>query len=426
MTMVTIHPSIPKGKISIPPSKSHTLRAILFAFMADGESTIDNYLDSPDTDAMLKAVELMGAIVKKTPDSIIIQGVSGRPQQATDLIDAGNSGQVLRFIGAIAGLIPGYTVITGDRSIKEKRPARPLLDALQQLGADAQSLAKTGNAPLLIKGPISPGNIVMCGKDSQPVSGMLIACSFLKGRSVINVTNPGEKPWIDLTLSWLDRMGLQYQATDYKKYIVYGNGFCKNFYYKVPGDFSSAAFPIAAAIIHSSNLSIENLDRNDVQGDKKLISILQTLGANIFWESDTILKITTGSILKEAKIDLNDCIDALPIISVLGCFAEGPIEIYNAQIARSKESDRINAISTELKKMGAHIIEKEDGLIVFPSKLKAHNLHSHYDHRIAMSLSIAATKAEGITCIQDAECINKTYRTFAKDFQKIGCEISIL
>ncbi|MBM3208586.1 MAG: 3-phosphoshikimate 1-carboxyvinyltransferase, partial [Chlamydiae bacterium] len=355
---------------------------------------------------------------------IVVIGVGGSPHPADDVIYAGNSGIVLRFIGALCALNDTFSVITGDESIRHNRPIQPLIEGIRGLNGQAFSMNENEKAPLIIKGKISPRHTSLCGKDSQPVSALLIAASFLKGVSQITVKDPGEKPWIDLTLYWMDKLKIRYEARDYTHYTLYGHASYDGFHVKVPGDFSSAAFPMVAAAISGSELFIENLDSSDVQGDKKIISILQHLGVDLRWETPTLLKINKGSKIFGGRIDINDCIDALPVLATLGCFAKDKITIHNAHIARKKESDRISAITTELKKMGAIIEEFEDGLTITPSKLQGTSVYSHKDHRIAMSLAIAGLAAEGNTCVQDVECINKTYKDFSKHFETIGCRIS--
>ncbi|NDE82123.1 MAG: 3-phosphoshikimate 1-carboxyvinyltransferase [Chlamydiia bacterium] len=423
MRSLTVSPSKTNGSIFIPPSKSHTLRAIFFSIMASGVSHIENYLDSPDTDAMLEAAQALGAGVRKEKGSLYIKGTGGDLAPLNRMIDAGNSGQVLRFIGALSALIPSSTTISGDPSIKTLRTVQPLIDALNQLGGTAYSLEGNGHAPLIIQGPIGPGIASLCGKDSQPVSAMLMACSFLKGTTVIEVTDPGETPWIDLTLYWLRKLKLAYKAEGHHRFILDGHGHYPGFHVKIPGDFSSAAFPIAAALITRSGLTLENLDRDDVQGDKKLIDILIQMGGDLSWQSDSTLSIKQGPAMQGMVIDINDCIDALPILAVIGCYAKGVTHITNAAIARKKESDRISSITKELRKMGGIIEEFEDGMKIYPCPLKGAVLESHRDHRIAMALAVGALSAEGSSCIQEVECINKTYKQFCKDFQNIGCGI---
>ena len=165
-----VRPSRLQGGITIPPSKSHTLRAILFATMAHGQSVIRNYLPSPDTQAMLRACTLLGAKFEVEKESLRIDGVGGLPSTPADVIDAGNSGQVLRFVAAVAALTSGYTVLTGDESIRTLRPVQPLLEGLSGLGVLAVSTQGNGSAPIIVKGPMLGGMTRLDGADSQPVS----------------------------------------------------------------------------------------------------------------------------------------------------------------------------------------------------------------------------------------------------------------
>ncbi|MCB1110242.1 MAG: 3-phosphoshikimate 1-carboxyvinyltransferase [Chlamydiia bacterium] len=417
-----VTPSTLQGTIEIPPSKSHTHRALLFALLCKGTSKIHKYLDSPDSAAMLKAIQSLGATVNQTADNLEITGVGPHLSPCDDVINAQNSGIVLRFIGALAALIPAYTVITGDHSIRTRRPVKPLLDALEQLGVFAKSMRGDGYAPIIIAGPLKGGTCSLDGQDSQPISALLVASSFASQKTEIHVTHPGEKPWIDLTLSWLDFFGLPYTNQSYTHYTIPGRGTISPFEYTVPGDFSSLAFPVAAALITESEVTLENVDRSDVQGDKKLLETLTSMGANIVSEGRT-LYVKKGGPLKGGAFDINDYIDAITILAVIGCFAEGETVITNAAIARKKECDRIHAIATELKKMGADIEEKEDGLIIRPAKLKGAELNTYHDHRMVMSLTVAALGAEGPSVIHGVECVAKTYPNFKEHLITLGATL---
>jgi 3-phosphoshikimate 1-carboxyvinyltransferase len=230
------------GTVTVPPSKSHSMRAILFASMAYGQSKIYSYLDSPDVSAMISACRAFGAQIEADGSCLRIEGVNGKPQVLEQVVDAGNSGQVLRFIGAIAGLIDGYTVITGDYSLRYQRPIAPLISGLNQLGCFAVSAKGDGYAPLIVKGPMQGGDVFIEAADSQPVSGLIMAACFAKQSTRIQVSNSGELPWIQLTLSWLNKLGLKYQAQLGKEYQIEGGQSVLGFDYRVVGDFSSAAF----------------------------------------------------------------------------------------------------------------------------------------------------------------------------------------
>lgn len=409
-----------KLTLSIPPSKSHTMRALVFALMAKGKSIVRGALPSPDTEAMLAAIEQLGARVERCPEHFEIEGTGGVFLKPDAVIDAGNSGQVLRFIGALSALSAHHTVLTGDASVRKLRPIGPLLDALEQLGAHAQAMREKGHAPFTIRGPIAPGYVVMDGEDSQPVSALLMAAAFLPGPTEIEVNNPGEIPWIGFTLHWLKRFGIVVQHDRFSRYRVPGGATIAPFDFTVPGDFSSAAYPLVAALITGSELTLKGLDLSDEQGDKHLLSILLSMGADMAFNAEEQSITVRPSTLRGCTIDVNGVIDALPILAVVGCYAEGVTELIGAGIARLKESDRIHACATELKKMGACIEEREDGLCIKKSRLVGAPLFSHHDHRVALSLAVAALGARGTTTIEKADCIAKSYPTFSEHLELMG------
>ncbi len=409
------------GGLSLPPSKSQSLRAVLFAALAHGRSCIEDYLPSPDIFAMISAARILGASVEVSPKKLHIRGIAGKVHCAEDIIHAGNSGIVLRFCSAIGALGSMPVVITGDHSIKYRRPMKPIIGALEQLGVSVQTLRGDGGAPLIVRGPIQPGKAHLNGEDSQPVSALLIAGAFASGPIELCVENPGEKPWVDMTLHWLQRLEIGYAHTNYENYVMHGNARYDGFCYRVPGDLSTLAFPLAAAIITQSEVTLHNVTLSDPQGDKKIIDIFRRMGANIeVDETNQCLHVMKSGRLRGMSIDINDCIDALPILSVVACFAEGETLITNAAVAKHKESDRIHCVAKELQKMGAYISEREDGLWISSSKLKGAEVSSNQDHRIAMALSVAGMAASGTTCVADVECISKTYPAFLEDFRRLG------
>jgi len=413
------------GKIMIPPSKSHSLRAILFSSLGSKQSTIFNVLSSADISAMIHACRLLGAKITEAAAILKIEGISGKIAVPDDVIYAGNSGQVLRFITAIAALQSSYVILTGDWSIRHSRPMQPLIDGLKGLGAFCISTKNDGYAPIVVKGSIKAGKTYLDGKDSQPVSALLIAAAFLNGETEIIVNNPGEKPWIDLTLHWLDRIKVKYINDNYERYIVYGHANYLGFDYIVPGDFSSLLFPVAAALITQSEITLQNVGMDDVQGDKKVLTILESMGAKFRYDRTTHeLAVLKTKSLKGIEIDVNNFIDSIPILSVMGAFAQGETIIRNGIIARQKECDRISAMATELKKMGADIQELPDGLIVKQSRLIGSTVESYEDHRIAMALAVAGLASQGVTQINKVDCAAKSYPSFYEDMRAIGALIT--
>lgn len=417
-----VKPSRLSGSITIPPSKSHTLRAILFASLAKGKSTIHHYLISPDTLSMVNACRAFGAEIEMDSQKIIISGVNGKLQPNQHIIDAGNSGQVLRFIAALFALTDHEIILTGDHSIQTNRPIQPLLSALSQLNVATSS--KNGFAPIKIKGPFLGGKAFLNGEDSQPVSGLLIASAFAPNETIIHVENPGEKPWVDLTLHWFDRLGIRYQREGHERYVLFGNSGYEGFDYTVPGDLSSAAFPVVAALITQSEITLENIDLNDIQGDKALFFTLQKMGAVLDWCSDKKLLHVKKSSLVGGEINVNCFIDAVTILAVVASYAKSETKITGAAIARKKESDRLLAITQELSKMGASIRDFDDGLIIQPANLKGARVLSYNDHRVAMSLAVAGLGASSReTIIEDAHCIAKSYPDFCREMQLIHASI---
>jgi len=416
---VRIRSSKLQGVYQIPPSKSQTMRALVFAALSKGRTTIRHYLHSPDTDAMIQACRLMGAKISVLPEILEIEG---NLRSAEDVIQAGNSGLVLRFIGAVSALTSNYTIITGDKSIRHRRPVQPLLDGLTQLGAFAVSSRGDHHAPIIIKGPLKGGAACINGEDSQPVSGLLIACAFAQSKSELIIKNPGEKPFVDMTLCWFDRVGIPYEREGYEKYQIQGNAEIEGFDYRVPADWSSASYPIAAALITNSELTIDGVDFSDPQGDKELVGLLQKMGAE-FQIVGPKLTVLAGAKLKGQKIDIGQFIDAVTLLPVIGCFAEGRTEITGAAVARLKECDRVQSIVSELKKMGAKIVEKDDGLIVEKSELHGALTESYADHRMAMSLTVAGLGATGETTVSGTEVVAKSFPGFFDGLRQVGAQI---
>lgn len=392
--------------------------------MGRGRTIIHNYLDSPDTLAAIVALRSMGASIDIQGSSLEIDGLKGKIEQIDDVIHVGNSGILLRFLTALGSLSAQTFVITGDHSIRHHRPMSPLLEGLSQLGVSCQSMRNNGFAPVIIQGPLQSGKAYLNGEDSQPVSALLIASAFARGPIELSVQNPGEKPWVSLTLDWLKKLGISCQNHDFTSYRLEGNAHYEGFEYTVPGDFSSAAFPIGAALITQSALTLNNIDMEDVQGDKEIISVFQKMGAKFDYDQmKKKLHVKRGNNLKGIKVDINDFIDAIPLLSVVACFADGETRITNGSNARHKECDRLKCMTLELSKMGADICETEDGLKIRKSQLQGADVHSHQDHRMAMSLAVAGLGARGTTNISSVECVSKTFSHFLSDFQALGAEI---
>lgn len=424
MSHYAIRPCRVQGSLEIPPSKSQTLRALLFASLAKGKSQILNPLHSKDSQSMIEACRLFGAQITVNEGSVEVMGIGGIPKVVENVIDADNSGIVLRFCTAIGALMDKPVVITGDHSIRHQRPMKPLLQALNQLSVRAESMRGDDYAPVIVRGSMRGGHVKIDGADSQPVSALLIASALAPQPITIEVSNPGEQPWIDLTLHWLDRLGVKYAREGYEQYTLQGGSRWDGFFYDVPGDLSSAAFPIVSALITGSTLQLNNVDLSDPQGDKQLFEYFKKMGAQIEVQGKSLV-VRGGNALKGIHADLNNCIDGIAALAALACYAEGETVIYNASIARSKECNRIRCLKEELSKMGADISETADGLMIRGKELKGSHVHSHGDHRMAMALSVAAYGAKGSSVVEHVDCVGKTFPQFAEKMRTTGAQIEV-
>jgi len=411
------------GKASAPPSKSYSHRAIILASLAKGRSNLHNVLLSDDPKSTIRACKAIGAKIEIDDNSLVIDGTSGNPKPPTKTIDVGNSGTTMRIMTAVCSLCSQKVALTGDQSIK-KRPMQPLLDALGELGAETSST--NGKPPVWVKGPMRGGSCSIPGDvSSQFISGLLISSPLSPSDTEINIIGElKSKPYVDLTIEGMKDFGVEIENKNYKKFLIRGNQKYKATDYIVEGDYSGAAFLLAAAALCRSDITIENLFKGSRQGDKNIVSFLKEMGADINIEGDRV-HVRGGKRLEGTKIDLSQNPDLLPILAVVGALAEGETVLHNAEHVRFKECDRIKAMATELKKMGADIKEKKDGLVIKgKEKLKGAQLHGWHDHRIVMALAVAGLNAEGKTIIDTAESIPVSFPNFVEVMNELGADIS--
>lgn len=418
-----IRKSILSGETSVPSSKSHTIRAIILASLADGKSIIYNPLKSLDALVPIKACEMMGAEIELVEDKIEIYGVAGQLQNPSDKIDVGNSGTSLRILAGTCSLINGRSCLTGDESIRN-RPIQPLLDSLNSLGAKCDTLNKNGKPPIIIHGRIIGGETSVSGITSQFTSSLLMCAPLAEKNSIITPINLKEKPYVKMTLQHLNRVGVKIDyEEDLNKFYIRGNQSIKTSDFRIPGDFSSASFLMAAAAVTNSSVTVDGLDTSDVQGDKKIVDILFEMGAKIRINQDKVR--VDGSNLHGIELDLNDTPDLFPILAVVGACSKGKTILKNVGHARIKETDRITAMANELTKMGVRLEERKDGLVIYGSTLKGTNVNGYNDHRIVMSLSVAGLVAEGETSIEAAEVVNITFPNFFEKLKKLGGNVDL-
>lgn len=408
------------GQALIPASKSHTIRAVAIAALAAGTSRIINPLVSADTLAAVDACRALGAEIT-TDGDWVVKGVAGRPSVPNNVIDVRNSGTTLYIAMGIAALVNGCSVFTGDYQIRN-RPAQPLIDALNDLGADLSSTRANGQPPLVVRGPIKGGVTELDGsKTSQYLTSLLMCCPLAEGDSEIRVTNLTERPYVEMTLAWIEQQGIRVEREGFEVFRVPGGQSYKSFEKQAPGDWSSATFFLCAAAITGSELTLTGLDISDTQGDKAIVNMLRTMGAEIEVAGDEIT--IRPNQLKGAEFDLNATPDALPAMAVTACFAEGVTRLVNVSQARLKETDRIKVMCEELTKMGGLVRELPDGLEITGGKLLPAEVHGWDDHRVVMALSLAGMGCDGQTRIDTAEAVSVTFPNFVELMGSIGAVI---
>ena len=412
-----------RGSVRIPPNKSHSFRALIMAGLAEGTSRIVAPAVSNDWMRGVEAFEMFGAeITPKAGDVWEIAGTGGDLRTPDDVIDCGNSGIILRFFASLAARCPGYTLLTGDHSLRHIRLCQALIDTLNQLGAWAVSSKGDGHAPVVVGGMLSGGAAEIDGMDSQPVSALLIASSLAEQPTTVTVRRAGEKPWVAMTLDWLARCGVKVGNEGFERYHVPGRSRWGALELQIPLDWSAAMYPIVAALVTpDSEVIIPGMDLRDCQGDKAVLGILSEMGAQL--EATERGIVARSSQLTGQEIDCNDFIDQLPLLALVGACAEGQTVLTNAEICRHKECDRISEPVAALKAMGADIEERPDGLAVGKGRLHGAKVASRSDHRMVMMMAVAALVADGQTLITDIDCIKKTFPAFVEEMESIGCDM---
>lgn len=412
------------GKADIPPSKSHTIRAVAIGSLAEGKSQILSPLVSEDTFAAVEVYKALGAKIEIKNGLWTIEGFAGKPTPPEKVLDAKNSGTTLNItMGSCTLLQEEEAQLTGDEQIK-KRSSDPLVKSLNDLGAQISSKYNKGFPPFIVKGKLKGGETSLQAHSSQYLTSLLINAPLADGASIINVPLLNEKSYVQMTLEWLKHQRIKLEREGMKKFYIPGNQSYKAFFRKIPSDFSSATFFLAGGALKNNNITCCGLDFNDSQGDKAVVDYLKRMGAKVDIGKDYVRIM--GSSLKGIDIDLNDTPDALPMMAVIGCFAKGKTKLFNVLQARIKETDRIKIMYQELSKMGAKIHELEDGLEIEESELKSARVNGHSDHRIVMALAIAGLVTEGETIIDTSEATAITFPNFANCIQKLGGDIRIV
>lgn len=418
-----VRASAVRGTVRAPPSKSYTHRAILLSALSGGPCRVERPLLSEDTEATLAAAKAFGAQVDRLKDSLRIECEALRPPSRP--IDARNSGTTLRLVTGVAALLPGTTVLTGDSSLR-KRPMGPLLEALERLGARARARGADGRPPVEVSGPMRGGSVTVPGSvSSQFLSSLLLACPLAPSATDVHVTPPIlSEPYVDVTRHMVARFGATVDggATDF--HIPGGQQYVP-VDVAVPGDFSSAAFPLVAAAISGGDVAVEGLDAAFPQGDRRIVDLLRAFGAHVTVEADRV-RARPGP-LRARTVDIGSTPDLFPVLAALATQAKGESRFLNGAHLRFKESDRIESMVAALKAMGAQVAGTSDGCIVRgPSRLHGGAVDSLGDHRILMAAAVAGLVSDSPVEITEPDAYRVSYPTFLEDFRALGADLEVV
>ena len=441
------------GNITVPGSKSHTIRALILASLAEGVSTIHNPLPSADCLSTAGALSLIGAEVElnlstegSPGNDWFVKGAGKKIHLPDDVVNVGNSGSLLYFLSPIASTFSGWSVFTGDESIR-KRPVNHVADVLNQMGATAfTSIPDSKVCPLIIKGPVKSGCTVHTDgtASSQYISGLMMSALRMDNPLSIELSDPKETPYLVMTKKWLEKIGARVEMTDDFKHIkIEAPEKINSFDCTVPSDWEAVAFPLVAALISGGEVCIENIDGSGTQGDDAIVDVLKSLGGDINWDKEKNQITVTGKNRLstehlengELHVNLSGYPDAICALAVAACFTEGTVFIEDIAVCRRKETDRIKVLKSELEKLGAEIEEGEDFMIIHGHSplladgtknpdfaLHGAELESYNDHRVAMSLACLGLglPEEMSVTVKNAECCAISFPRFFEIMNSIG------
>ena len=426
MKTVKIFPTKLQGTVVAPSSKSMGHREIICAGLAAGTSIIDNISMSKDIEATMRCLKAINVAVDEIPSMIAgrkalqISG-TGHPMAAADSVDCGESGSTLRFFLPLGANLNCPLTFTGHGKLVS-RPLQAYYDIFDE--KFIQYFNDNGNLPVTVNGRLTPGTYKLPGDvSSQFVSGLLFALPLLNGDSVIEITSPLESSaCVDMTISCLAKFGIKVEneGSLHRRYLVPGKQHYQAQDSRVEGDWSQAAFWTVGGSL-GEGITCQGVNVHSLQGDQAVVRIMERMGAAISQTENSVT--VNGGTTKATLIDAGNCPDIIPVLTVLAAVSEGTTKIINAGRLRIKECDRLAAMTSELNKMGAAITEEPEGLTIIgkPEGLKGGvQVDAWNDHRIAMSLAIAAQKCAEPIILTGAESVAKSYPTFWEDYKSVG------
>ncbi len=412
-------------EVDIPGSKSITNRALILAVQSERETLLKNMLFSDDTLYMIEALQKLGntLIVDKEAKTVLVKPNKEKNWGNVELF-VGNAGTAMRFLPTYIATGYGEVVLTGIERMKE-RPIKDLVDALTSLGVEVEYVERLGFPPIKVKAKgLNGGKLQIKGdKSSQYITSILLSAPYAKEKVEIEIIGDLVSiPYVEITKKMMEDFGATFQNDNYKMLTVEPQKYARDNYI-IEGDCSSASYFFAMAAIAKSRVKLNNVTINSIQGDIKFLDVLLDMGLKMVESGENHVIVEGKEDLKGISVDMKHISDTAQTLSVVSLFAKGPTEIKNVYNMRIKETDRIRACYNELTKLGAKVVEKEDGLIIYPkdnpSEYNANVLIDTYDdHRMAMSFSLAGLLIDNVK-IHDPNCVSKTFPNYFEEFGKI-------
>ncbi|AJK09985.1 3-phosphoshikimate 1-carboxyvinyltransferase [Yersinia pestis] len=421
---LTLQPiALVNGTVNLPGSKSVSNRALLLAALAEGTTQLNNVLDSDDIRHMLNALQALGVDFRLSADRTCceVDGLGGKlvAEQPLSLF-LGNAGTAMRPLAVVLCLGNSDIVLTGEPRMKE-RPIGHLVDALRQGGAQIDYLEQENYPPLRLRGGFRGGELTVDGRvSSQFLTALLMTAPLAEQDTTIRIMGDlVSKPYIDITLHLMKAFGIDVGHENYQIFHIKGGQTYRSpGTYLVEGDASSASYFLAAAAIKGGTVRVTGIGKKSVQGDTKFADVLEKMGAKVTWGDDYI-ECSRGE-LQGIDMDMNHIPDAAMTIATTALFATGPTTIRNIYNWRVKETDRLTAMATELRKVGAEVEEGEDYIrVVPPLQLTAADIGTYDDHRMAMCFSLVALSDTPVT-ILDPKCTAKTFPDYFEQFARLS------
>jgi 3-phosphoshikimate 1-carboxyvinyltransferase len=399
--------------VRVPGSKSLTNRALLIAALANGTTKLSNALFSDDSKYFAQALQTLGFDVKldEANHEMIVKGLGGKIPATKAELFIGNAGTAARFLSAFLTLGHGQYILDGEPRMRE-RPIKDLIYALNHLGVEAEATNNCPPVEIFAKG--LPGGKTKIAGDisSQFLSALLMVAPYAQSEIEISLsTELNSKPYVDMTIEIMKEFGIEIERDGYSRFTIHSSTYSPITNYPIESDASAASYFFAAPAICGGTVTVENISRKSLQGDIAFVDVLQKMGCEVT-EFDNSMTVSRSASISGIDVDMRDIPDTAQTLAAVAPFAESTTRIRGIASARVKETNRVSATCTELKRLGIQVEEHQDGMTIYPCKdLQPANIQTYNDHRMAMAFSLIGLRFDGVS-IENPACVSKTFPNY--------------